>query len=148
MVITKVGIPSGRTPPAVEQCNCFVVRKAARRISRFYDSQLQPSGLRITQFLILADLHEVGRATMTALADRLDLEHTAIGKMAGTLERDGLVSVTRSPTDGRSRIVELTAAGAIRLADAVPMWRQAQRRFEELNGTATIDALRADFDLP
>ena len=39
--------------------------------SRLYDAFLQPSGLRITQFLILATLNEQQSASVNALAERL-----------------------------------------------------------------------------
>lgn len=98
-------------PVGVEQCNCFAVRKAARQISRLYDAFLEPSGLRITQFLILAALDEQQSASINALAERLDIERTAMGKMIGFLERDGFVTMRPAPTDGRVRIVELTPEG-------------------------------------
>lgn len=98
-------------PLGIDQCNCFTVRKASRQISRLYDSHLEPSGLRITQFLTLAALREVGSTPVNALAERLDIERTAMGKMVGFLERDGFVTIKPSPTDGRSRLVELTEEG-------------------------------------
>ena len=61
----------------IDQCNCFAMRKAARQISRFYDAHLESSGLRITQFLTLAALNELGSAAVSALAERLDIERTA-----------------------------------------------------------------------
>ena len=51
----------------IGQCNCFAIRKAARRITRLYDNFLQPTGLRITQFLILATLVEVGSNSVNGL---------------------------------------------------------------------------------
>jgi DNA-binding MarR family transcriptional regulator len=129
-------------PLGIDQCNCFAVRKASRQISRLYDSHLEPAGLRITQFLTLAALDEVGSAAVNALAERLDIERTAMGKMVGFLERDGFVTIRPSPTDGRSRLVELTEKGR-RLHDrAAPLWREAQREFEQLNGVENVTALR------
>ncbi|MFX5705387.1 MarR family winged helix-turn-helix transcriptional regulator, partial [Acinetobacter baumannii] len=72
-------------PLGIDQCNCFAVRKASRQISRLYDSHLEPSGLRIPQFLTLAALDEVGSTPVNALAERLDIERTAMGKMVGFL---------------------------------------------------------------
>lgn len=126
----------------IDQCNCFTVRKAARQITRFYDACLQPSGLRITQFLILAALHEQKSAAVNALAERLDIERTAMGKMVTLLERDGVVSIRPSPTDARSRIIELTAAGKELHDRAAPLWREAQRRFTELNGASNVQTFR------
>ena len=136
------------SPLEADQCNCFTVRKAARQISRFYDAHLHPTGLRITQFLILTALNEIGCAGMIELAERLDVEQTAMGKMVATLQRDRLVAVRRSPADGRSRIVELTAEGSSLLNKAIPLWREAQRQFNELNGSKTVGALRSGFKFP
>jgi DNA-binding MarR family transcriptional regulator len=127
----------------IDQCNCFTVRKAARRVSRLYEDMLQPTGLRITQFLILAVLAKVPGASVNALAERLDLERTAMGKTLGPLERDGLIRIEPSPVDGRSRVVKLTSKGNRVFQEAVPLWRQAQQQLAELNGARWIGALRS-----
>ncbi len=129
-------------PLRIDACNCNAVRRASRQISRFYDAHLEPTGLRITQFLILAALNEVGNAAVNALAERLDVERTAMGKMLGFLERDGLLRIRPSPTDGRSRLVELTEKGRRVHAEASPLWREAQRQFEQLNGAQNVTELR------
>jgi DNA-binding MarR family transcriptional regulator len=127
----------------IDDCNCFTVRKVARQLSRFYDAFLQPTGLRITQFLILAVLAKVEGASVNGLAERLDLERTAMGKTLGPLERDGLIRIKPSSTDGRSRVVTLTSEGNRIFQDALPRWRQAQHHLAELNGTPWINALRS-----
>jgi len=129
-------------PLRIDQCNCFAMRKAARRITRFYDAHLEPSRLRITQFLTLAALNELGSAAVGALAEQLDIERTAMGKMVEFLARDGLVTIEPSPTDGRSRLIELTKKGGLLHKKALPLWREAQRKFEQLNGPEKITALR------
>jgi len=129
--------------PDIDECNCFAVRKAARRLSRLYDDILQPAGLRITQFTILAVLAKISGASVNELAELLDLERTAMGKTLGPLERDGLIRIEPSPVDARSRVVKLTSKGTRVFQDAVPLWRQAQQQLAELNGTRWIDALRS-----
>jgi DNA-binding MarR family transcriptional regulator len=129
-------------PIGIDQCNCFTVRKAARQISRLYDAFLQPSGLRITQFLILATLNEQQSASVNALAERLDIERTAMGKMIGFLERDGFVTMRPSPTDGRIRIVELTPEGTELVDRAAPLWLEAQHQFSIMNGPKNVASLR------
>jgi DNA-binding MarR family transcriptional regulator len=135
-------MPAVNHPLGIDACNCFAMRKASRQISRFYDAHLEPTGLRVTQFLTLAALNEVGSAAVHALAERLDIERTAMGKMIGFLVRDGLIRLRPSPTDGRSRLVELTEKGRRRHAEASPLWREAQRQFEQLNGTKNVTELR------
>jgi DNA-binding MarR family transcriptional regulator len=95
-----------------------------------------------TQFLILAALRQQQNVAVNALAERLDIERTAMGKMVGVLERDGLVGIAPSPTDGRSRIIELTAEGADLFEQAAPLWRDAQRRFNAMNGAEEVGVLR------
>jgi DNA-binding MarR family transcriptional regulator len=129
-------------PVGIDQCNCFAVRKAARRISRMYDAYLQPTGLRVTQFLLLAALGELRSAPVNGLAERLDIERTAMGKMVGFLERDGFVRIEPSPTDGRSRIAKLTPEGRALHHRAALLWGEAQRQFSERNGADNAGALR------
>ncbi|TKI08870.1 MarR family winged helix-turn-helix transcriptional regulator [Martelella alba] len=125
----------------IDKCNCSVIRQASRRISRFYDAHLEPSGLKITQFLTLAALYEMETATVNALAERIDVERTAMGKMLGFLEKDGYLTVKPSSLDRRSRVVELTSTGIRLFNTALPLWEQAQKEFEQLNGTETTQKL-------
>jgi DNA-binding MarR family transcriptional regulator len=131
-----------KQPLRIDQCNCFAMRKAARQISRFYDAHLERSGIRITQYLTLAALNESGSAAVSALAERLDIERTAMGKMVEFLQRDGLVTIKPSPTDGRSRLIELTEKGSRLHKKAAPLWEEAQRQFKELNGAKRVNELR------
>ena len=132
---------SAKKSVTIDQCNCFSVRKAARQVSRFYDGHLQSTGLRITQFLILATVNELTSPSVNELAKRLDIERTATGKMAAVLQRDGLLSITPSSLDARSRIVQLTKEGQRLFQKALPLWQKAQRQFAELNGDERVDAV-------
>jgi DNA-binding MarR family transcriptional regulator len=131
-----------KKPRGIDQCNCFASRKAARQITRFYDAHLEPTGLRITQFLTLAALSQAENVAVNALAERLDIERTAMGKMLGVLELDGLITIQPSSVDGRSRLVGLTEEGRRQHAEASALWLKAQQRFEQLNGAGKVAALR------
>ena len=50
-----------------EDCNCFVVRSAARHVTQLYDQFLAPVGLHVTQFSILVKLKRLDPATINAL---------------------------------------------------------------------------------
>ncbi len=129
--------------PAVEHCNCISLRRASRRLSLYYDACLAPAGLRATQFSMLAILAQRGPLRVNALASLLDMDRSTAGQNVKLLERDGLMALLRSPTDGRSREVQLTAAGRAKLAAALPLWNEAQHSFEALNGEADAASLRA-----
>ncbi|KAA1184487.1 MarR family transcriptional regulator [Rhizobium tropici] len=133
-------------PLGIDQCTCFAMRKATRQITRFYDRHLEPTGLRITQFLTLAALEEAGGAAVNTLAERLDIERTAMGKMVGFLERDGFVTMKPSLTDGRVRIIELTDQGRHLHKQAEPLWQKAQLEFAQLNGLKKTQTLRQELN--
>jgi len=126
----------------IRDCNCASLRKAARRLTSFYDSQLAPSGLRATQFAILAFVNEVEEVSVNAIAERLGLDRTTAGKNLRPLEQAGFVEVTSAKHDGRQRAIRVTKAGHAALKVAVPLWRRAQERFETVNGPERAAALR------
>src|SRR3569623_3257659 len=118
----------------VKDCNCGATRKAMRRMSSFYDAQLAPSGLRATQFAILAALNEIGEVSINRMAEQMALDRTTAGKNLRPLEKAGLIKVAPSANDGRMRVITLTREGYNALKKAVPLWRSAQKSFEKSNG--------------
>ena len=126
----------------IRDCNCAALRRAARRISNFYDGELAPSGLRATQFAILALVNEMEQASVNNVAERLGLDRTTAGKNLRPLEKAGLISVTSSKSDARQHVISLTKTGHAALKQALPLWRRAQTRFETANGTVKAAQLR------
>lgn len=126
----------------VRDCNCAALRRAARRISNFYDSELAPIGLRATQFAILALVNEMEQASVNNVAEKLGLDRTTAGKNLRPLEKAGFISVSPSKNDARQHVISLTKTGYATLKQAVPLWRRAQGRFEAANGTAKAAQLR------
>ncbi|HWO64910.1 MAG TPA: MarR family winged helix-turn-helix transcriptional regulator [Umezawaea sp.] len=126
--------------------NCYVtsMRKASRRLTQLYDDALAPSGLRSTQFSILAELSEPTQAppTMGELAEVLVLDRSGLGHSLRPLEREGLIAFEVNPDDRRSRIVVLTEAGRDRYRQAHELWKSAQERYREVTGAAEADELR------
>jgi len=125
-----------------ELCNCLAMRQAARHVTQFYDAFLLASGLRTTQFSILAKLRRVGWSTITALAAEMVLDRTTLGRNIRPLQREGLVAVASRRGDRRSKELHLTAAGRERLHAAVAAWSEAQRRFDAVFGAERAAALR------
>jgi DNA-binding MarR family transcriptional regulator len=123
-------------------CNCAMIRQAARRLTRFYDQALAPTGLRITQYPILVTLAVGGPVTMNLLAERMVMDRATLGHNLRPLEAQGLLTMTPGE-DRRSRIVALTETGRQRLRDARPAWNAAQRGFEAAFGPEDAAALRA-----
>lgn len=123
-------------------CNCFAVRAAARHVTQLYDQFLAPSGLRATQFSILAKLNRLGPMTINALADAMVTDRTTLGRNIKPLQRDRLISIEASAADRRAKELHLTRTGTKRLDDARKAWLQAQARFEHTLGAKHAANLR------
>jgi DNA-binding MarR family transcriptional regulator len=124
-------------------CNCLALRQAARRVTQFYDHFLTPSGLRTTQYSILARLQRKGAMTINALAAELVMDRTTLGRNILPLQRDGLIAVGPGKSDRRSKELRLTGSGAARFRAALKGWREAQARFETAFGAKRAKELRA-----
>lgn len=124
------------------ECNCLAVRQAARFLTQFYDRFLAASGLRTTQFSILAMLSGYGPLSINALAKELVMDRTTLGRNMLPLEREGLIEIVSSADDRRKKELRLTKAGVDRLRAASPGWNEAQARFEEAFGRKRTTELR------
>jgi DNA-binding MarR family transcriptional regulator len=124
-------------------CNCLALRQAARHVSQFYDQFLAASGLRGTQYSILARLQRKGAMTINALAAEMVMDRTTLGRNILPLQREGLIAIGPGRTDRRSKELRLTGAGAARVDAAAKAWREAQVQFEAAFGKQRAKVLRA-----
>lgn len=130
-------------PLKFDQCNCFAIRQAARHMTQFYDQFLAPTGLRSTQFSILAKLQARGPLSVNGLAEQMVMDRTTLGRNIQPLEREGLIEVAPSSEDRRAKEIRLSKAGIARLRVAAPAWAEAQTRFEAAFGRKRSADLRA-----
>ena len=132
------------TETQMRECHCMALRQAARHVTQFYDQRLAPTGLRTTQFSILAKLKRLGPMTINALARELVMDRTTLGRTMLPLERDGLITITDGTLDRRSKELHLTRAGAGRLRAAVKLWSEAQLHFAAAFGAERALNLRKE----
>ena len=125
-----------------ELCNCLALRQATRHVTQFYDQYLVPTGVRTTQFSILAKLKRSGPMTINALAEQMVMDRTTLGRNIQPLEREGLISVRQGRADRRSKEVHLTDAGEVTFRAAAKAWAEAQARFEGVFGGERATDLR------
>lgn len=137
-------------------CYCAELRKAARRVSLIYDARLRASGLRTTQFSLLAELSRDRPAppTMNELSDYLAMDRSTLGHNLRPLLRRGFVALQSDADDGRTRRVLLTVKGAAKLGATKKLWSKVQQEYERALGKGEAVALRnalhrlAILDLP
>jgi DNA-binding MarR family transcriptional regulator len=151
--MAKNGLPERHRDVAnVVNCTGANLRKAARAVTQTYDAALQPSGLKLTQFSLLATLDQIGDAPLTRLADALVMDRTTLTRNLKPMIRDGLVQIEQDD-DQRVRVISLTEMGKNKFEDALPRWEALQvRLLASLGGdrwagliddlVATVDAAR------
>ena|SRR5437660_873211 len=122
-------------------CLCLASRRAARTITRAFEKQLRPHGIRAPQFSLLALLELKGPQTIGALADALGADRTTLTRNLALVERQSLVRI-RPGDDARSRIVTIAPKGRSALKNAFPAWRKAQSALSAAIGRQMADSLR------
>ena len=108
-------------------CACASLRRTARVVTQLYDTELQGTGLRATQFTLLQALEQMGAGSQGALGRLLALDATTLSRTLPPLERAGWIHAARGK-DRREVRWNLTPAGRRRLASARPAWERAQER--------------------
>ncbi len=122
------------------QCTGFNLRKAARAVSQYYDSVMQPTGLKGTQFSLLASLAALGPAPLSQLAHYMVMDRTTLSRNLKPLVGQGLIAVEPGE-DRRARVLALTDDGIETLGRALPYWREAHTGMTKRMGTAGRDRL-------
>ena len=123
-------------------CLCLASRRAARAMTRLFERQLRPHGIRATQFTALVVLSMAGPLSIGALAGAIGVERTTLSRNLTRLAARGWIEIAGAADDARSRIVTVTPQGRAMLAAALPAWRKAQSAAQTAIGGAGADALR------
>ena len=109
-------------------CASFNFRRTARAVTRMYDTALQESGIRSTQFAILVGIAKSQPVSISALGDVLVIDKTTLTRSLRLLKKEGLVAISDRSTM-RQRFLTITPKGGRTLARSLPLWREAHRRF-------------------
>lgn len=132
-------------PAKPRGCTFLRLRKLTRRITQRYDQHLHPSGLRITQFSVLATLAGAEGMSISDLASQLAMDRTTLTRNLQPLISAGHVTLGAGK-DARSRSVFLTPAGRDIFATTLPRWREAQQEVQRLLGSDALQHLHVALD--
>ncbi|HET6997587.1 MAG TPA: MarR family transcriptional regulator [Solirubrobacterales bacterium] len=97
---------------AAAQLRLGIVR-TARRLRQ--EAAAEASGLTPTSTSALATIERHGPLTPSELAKLERVQRPTVTRTLGCLDREGLIERTPDPTDGRSALVSVNAAGRERL---------------------------------
>lgn len=125
-------------------CTCERLRRLTRRVTAMYDRELASTGLRVTQFSLLAALRREGGdagIAISELAALMEMDRTTLTRNLRPLLDQGLVALVADRADARVRRAAITAKGGAAFNAARPRWRTAQDFVNRTLGEADVAAL-------
>jgi DNA-binding MarR family transcriptional regulator len=123
--------PSSPSFEACRSCACSALRRASRAVTQHYERHFRGSGLRVTQFTLLATLAQTGPLSISELSAKLGLERTTLSRNLRLIENRGWVSAV-AHGDQRVRRMGLTPKGRKKAAAALAVWRRADASVEKV----------------
>lgn len=129
-------MPNSRYP-----CLCALIRKAGRIATRNYDTFLKPTGLKITQYSMLANIARNPAITVSDLAELLSMDQTTVSRNLRLLEKSGYIHLEGEMTDQRIKRIQISDLGISKMNVARPLWEQAQLEMERVLGRENIEVM-------
>jgi DNA-binding MarR family transcriptional regulator len=109
-------------------CASLNFRRTSRIVTRMYDTAMQESGVRSTQFAILVGIAKLQPVAMGNLGKVLMLDSSTLTRSLRLLEKEGMIEIsTRAAM--RQRFLKLTHSGQKALQRSLPLWRAVHARF-------------------
>lgn len=139
-----IATASAAQSPQPLVCTGARLRRLTRRVTAFYEHHMRESGLKLSQYSLLAQLSEVPQS-LTALADRMEIDRTTLTRSLQPMLEQGWVAES-SGTDARQRLFARTASGTRARNAARMYWRQAQLAIEQHLGQDFVTNFHAQLD--
>ncbi|PYJ76693.1 MAG: hypothetical protein DME69_12625 [Verrucomicrobia bacterium] len=121
--------PSAPSFKACQACACSALRRASRAVTQHYERHFRGSGLRATQFTILATLAQAGPLSISELSDQLGIDRTTLSRNLRLIEDQGWISAL-AHGDQRVRKMALSPRGRKKASAALAFWKQADTSVE------------------
>ena len=125
----KTAVPPDADMSRPVACTGARLRRLTRRVTAHYEHHMRASGLKLSQYSLLAQLSAAPQS-LTALADRMEIDRTTLTRSLQPLLDQGLIGESGG-ADARQRLFALTASGSRARAAARKHWHQAQLALEE-----------------
>ncbi|WIX99142.1 MarR family transcriptional regulator [Amycolatopsis mongoliensis] len=111
-------IDLGEDPLKLDRQVCFALSVASRSVIAIYRPLLEPYGLTHPQYLVMLALWERSPRSVKDIGTSLRHEPATLSPLLKRLEALGYVTRSRSRSDERQLIVELTESGRALRAEA------------------------------
>jgi len=126
-------------------CASFNFRRVSRAVTTLFDTAIQDSGLRSTQFAVLTAVAKTQPVSIGTIADLLVIDATTLTRSLNLMRKLGYLTISPRGIK-RQRFLNLTDEGEKALARAVPLWRKIQQSFVDRIGEDRWRALRAELE--
>jgi DNA-binding MarR family transcriptional regulator len=107
-------------------CACASLRRSSRAMCHLYDLVLAPTGLKLTQYILLYAINEAGEIAHCELAHHFAASEETFSRRLASARKSGWV--TMECGDRNRRFYSLTESGRALLFRAMPYWEGAQQR--------------------
>ncbi len=135
-----------RNSEDVTTCTCASLRRATRVVTQIFDESLQPVGLKVTQFSLLATLSKRNDLPLSKLAELMVMDRTTLTRNLKPLVAQNLIDIVQEE-DRRVRRILLTDKGRKTLDEAMPLWQSAQSHMVDALGQKRWQSLLDDLGL-
>lgn len=129
----------------VRGCTNFKLRQLTRLVSQHCEPHFAESGLKTTQYSLLAHIDSLGPMAPGELARRMDLDASTLTRNLQPLVAGGWVEILPGE-DARSRLVQVTAKGHAKRMAMKTDWKRAQLSLNEQLGDARVQRLHTLLD--
>jgi DNA-binding MarR family transcriptional regulator len=126
-------------------CPSLNFRRTARAVTRMYDTAMQESGVRSTQFALLVAIAKIQPVAMGTLAEVLTIDRTTLTRSLRLLQKERLITISKRSAM-RQRFLELTPAGERALQRSLPLWREAHAKFVAALGKDYWLSMRSELE--
>lgn len=126
-------------------CTNLKLRQLVRAVGAHYDEEVGKAGLKITQYSLLSFITKLGPIRAVELAQQMRMSASTLSRNLRPLIEAGWVEQVSGP-DARSWLIQATAAGVAKRAEAQRRWRAAQESLNQRLGLERVAALHALID--
>ena len=136
---------SSRQSSSPQGCTNFKLRQLTRLVSQHCEPHFAESGLKTTQYSLLAHIDYLGPIAPGELARRMDLDASTLTRNLQPLIQGGWVEMGPGD-DARSRTVQVTPEGHAKRQVMKADWKRAQLALNDKLGDERVLKLHALLD--
>lgn len=99
----------------------YLLNRVGVRMGELFSRRLEPYGLTLSMYRVMATLWEQGDRRLGELSDVTSIELSTLSRLVGTMTRKGLVSRKRPDANARTVEINLTAKGRKLVVELIPL---------------------------